>query len=399
MATGKGGLSALFEVDESRTHYHEPQRRLLQVTLEGVDHGPDTFAYRSREGGQHSLFNLDSDNGEIFVGPFLHKDAGSTWSFIVFAKPDGQWAPLIDNVVDARSARQTVLDIFEKFFPKDAPVVSRLQVIESDPYSWLTGAVTPTVRKAVGHTASGHVVAAIGDTAIAVDPVAGQGAANTLIQVAELVKAARARLADDPDAALDENWLTAEFEKHWERRGHAATEVTRLYLGDPDFATHLELAFPAAAVNTDIASALFGLLSDPNPLLSLNLATTCWASSPRWPASPPTMCWPGSHRPGSSVPLPSRRKPSPPERCHRWSLDHRGCVIRIQIPPSWPKNPDFRGRGSAGVESVFVCGAFDQRSSCAGAVRRRRRRFRQRGDRRFLTTAKRSTNGFVRQRL
>ncbi|WP_043456800.1 styrene monooxygenase/indole monooxygenase family protein [Gordonia polyisoprenivorans] len=269
VATGKGGLSALFEVDESRTHYHEPQRRLLQVTLEGVDHGPDTFAYRSREGGQHSLFNLDSDNGEIFVGPFLHKDAGSTWSFIVFAKPDGQWAPLIDNVVDARSARQTVLDIFEKFFPKDAPVVSRLQVIESDPYSWLTGAVTPTVRKAVGHTASGHVVAAIGDTAIAVDPVAGQGAANTLIQVAELVKAARARLADDPDAALDENWLTAEFEKHWERRGHAATEVTRLYLGDPDFATHLELAFPAAAVNTDIASALFGLLSDPNPLLSL----------------------------------------------------------------------------------------------------------------------------------
>ena len=46
-------------------------------------------------------------------------------------------------------------------------------------------------------------------------------------------------------------------------------EVTRLYLGDPDYATHLELAFPAAAVNTDVASALFGLLSDPNPLLTL----------------------------------------------------------------------------------------------------------------------------------
>ncbi|MEP9416464.1 styrene monooxygenase/indole monooxygenase family protein [Gordonia sp. VNQ95] len=269
VATGKGGLSALFGVDESRTHYHQPQRRLLQVTLEGVDHGPDTFGYRSREGGAYSLFNLDSENGEIFVGPFLHKDAGATWSIIVFAKTDGAWAPKIDNVVDAQSARQTVVDIFTEFFPKDAPVVSSLRVIDSDPYSWLTGAVTPTVRHAVGHTASGHAVGAIGDTAIAVDPVAGQGAQNTLIQVAELVKAARARLAADPNATFDAQWLHDEFEKHWERRGHASVEVTRLYLGDPDYATHLELSFPAAAVNTDIASALFGLLSEPNPLLSL----------------------------------------------------------------------------------------------------------------------------------
>ncbi|MGW0038707.1 styrene monooxygenase/indole monooxygenase family protein [Gordonia sp. NPDC003376] len=269
VATGKGGLSGVFEVDTERTKYDAPQRRLLQVTLEGVDHGPDTFAYRSREGGGHALFNLDSDNGEIFVGPFLHKDAGATWSIIVFAKPDGAWAPLIDGVVDVHSARQAVVDIFEQFFPHDAPVISALQVIESDPYAWLTGAVTPTVRKAVGRTAGGHVVGAIGDTAISVDPVAGQGAQNTLVQIAELVAAARERLAADPNADFGADWLADEFEKHWERRGLASTEVTRLYLGDPDYATHLELSFPAAAVNTDVASALFGLLSDPNPLLSL----------------------------------------------------------------------------------------------------------------------------------
>lgn len=264
VATGKGGLSALFPVDESRTHYREPQRRLLQVTLEGIDHGPDVFGYRSREGGKNSLFNLDSTNGELFVGPFLHKDAGATWSFIVFAKPDGAWAPKIDAVSDAQTARQAIVDIFAEFFPEDAPVVEKLRVIESDPFSWLSGAVTPTVRQAVATTSGGHPVAAIGDTAIAVDPVAGQGAQNTLIQVAELVSAAR-----DHEGEFTAEWLRQEFDKHWERRGKAAVEVTRLYLGDPDYATHLELSFPAAAVNTDVASALFGLLSDPNPLLTL----------------------------------------------------------------------------------------------------------------------------------
>ncbi len=269
VATGKGGLASFFPVDDERTHYREPQRRLLQVTLTGLDHGPDTFAYRAADGGRQSLFNLDSDNGEIFVGPFLHKDAGATWSFIVFAKPDGAWAPKIDEGTDAASARQAIVDIFDEWFPADAPAIRELAVIESDPYSWLKGGVTPTVRKPVGTTKSGHVVAAIGDTAIAVDPVAGQGAQNSLIQVAELVQAAKARLDDDPSAEFSAQWLVDEFEKHWERRGHASVEVTRLYLGDPDYATHLELAFPAAAVNVDVASALFGLLSDPNPLLTL----------------------------------------------------------------------------------------------------------------------------------
>ncbi len=265
VATGKGGLSSLFDVDRDRTHYNEPQRRLLQVTLAGIDHTPDAFGYRNREGAGNAIFNLDAQNGEIYLGPFQHKDVGATWSFIVFAKPDGAWASKFDAVSDAASARAAVVDIFTEYFPEDAPAVEQLQIVESDPYSWLTGAVTPTVRKPVATTRSGHVVAGLGDTVISVDPVAGQGAQGALIQASELVKAAKEH-AGQPFAA---EWLTEQFEKHWESRGHAAVEVTRLFLGDPDYATHLELSFPAAAVNTDVASALFGLLSDPNPLLTL----------------------------------------------------------------------------------------------------------------------------------
>ena len=264
VATGKGGLASLFGVDESRTVYDRPQRHLLQLVLKGLDQGEDVFAYRNREGGKHDLYNLDADNGEAWLGPYLHKDEGLTWAFLGFAKPEGQWSERFAAATDRESARQIVLDLYRDYFPHDLPEVEKLEIVESDEKSWAKGAVTPVVRNSTATTASGHVVAAIGDTAIAVDPVAGQGAQNALVQVSELVRAAAAH-----EGPFTADWLSEQFEKFWELRGHAAVEVTRLFLGHPDYAEHLELAFPAAAVNTDIASALFGLLSDPNPLLTL----------------------------------------------------------------------------------------------------------------------------------
>ncbi len=167
VATGKGGLSSLFPVDAERTVYREPQRTLLLVTLRGLGHGPDTWGYRSEAGGAHNLFNLHTEYGEAWLGPYLHKDAGPTWSFLGFAKPGSPWVERFEAVTDVHSARRTVVELYRDYFPQDAPEVEKLEVIEADPHSWLRGAVTPTVRRAVGRTAGGHVVAAIGDTAIA----------------------------------------------------------------------------------------------------------------------------------------------------------------------------------------------------------------------------------------
>lgn len=265
VATGKAGLAGLFEVDRQRSVYSEPQRR-LQVTLTGLDQGPEVFAHRSGVGGAHNTYNFDTENGEAWLGPFFHKDEGLTWSFLGFAKPDGAWAERFDAVTDTASARDTVVELYRDFFPEDAPEVERLTEI-ADPYSWLRGAVTPVVRRPVGRTRSGHVVAALGDTAIAVDPVAAQGAQNALVQVAELVKAARTHRG-----GFDEAWITDRFEEHWQRRGAGSVELSRLFLGDPDYTEHRALAFPAAAVDERVAVALVGLLSDPNPLLGLRTA-------------------------------------------------------------------------------------------------------------------------------
>jgi flavin-dependent dehydrogenase len=264
VATGKGGLSSLFPVDPDRNTYTEPQRHLLLATFKGVGHGPDVFAYRSSEGAKHNLFNLHTDFGEAFLGQYLHKDVGATWNFIGFAKPGSPWIKSFKSVTDTQSARDVVVDLYATYFPEDAPVIERLQPLHEDPYSWLVGAITPAVRRAVATTSGGHVVAAIGDTAIAVDPIAGQGAQNAAIQVALLLRAAKSH-----EGKFTRDWLNDQFNNYWHHRGEAATEVTRLFLGDPKYAPHAELLFPAAAVNVSVATALFGFLSEPQRLLDL----------------------------------------------------------------------------------------------------------------------------------
>ena len=196
VSTGKGGLSGLFPVDEARTVYRSPQRHLLAAAFTGLGHGDDVFTARGHGAGKHNVFNLHTDHGEIWIGPYWHKDVGATWSVLGFAKPDGDWVQRWGEVTDAQSALEVVVSIYRDYFPDDLADIEKLRVIEEDRHSWLRGAVTPTVRQGVGYTRSGRPVLALGDSAIAFDPIAGQGAQTGLIQVAALVKAIEARGSD-----------------------------------------------------------------------------------------------------------------------------------------------------------------------------------------------------------
>jgi len=264
VATGKGGLSSLFPVDPDRTAYSEPQRHLLLATFKGLKNADGQFAYRSSDGARHNWFNIHAEFGETFLGPYLHKDIGASWAFIGFAKPGSPWIELFNSVTDTQSARDVVVDLYATYFPEDAALIEQLQPLHEDRHSWLLGAVTPTVRPAVAKTANGNVVASIGDAAIAFDPIGGQGAQTAVIQTALLIRALKSH-----GGKFTYEWLQEQFDKHWQHRGDAATEVTRLFLGDPKYAAHGELLFPAAAVNVDIGTAFFGLLSEPQPLLGI----------------------------------------------------------------------------------------------------------------------------------
>ncbi len=265
VATGRGGLADLFEVDTDRTVYSEPQRKVLTVTLTGLGTGPEVFAHRSPAGGAHSLFSIFAEQGEAWWGPYLHKDAGLTWVFLGWARPGSDWDKRFSAADSAASAHQIVKELYRDYIDWDLPEVLSTQVLEDDPHSWLKGAVRPVVRKGVGTTANGHLVAALGDTAVAYDPIAGQGAQSGLVQAQRLVAAAAAH-----EGAFDRAWLEAQYQDFLNFRSDAASHATRLFLSDPELGDVANRFFPAAAVNKKFASALVSLLHRPQPFLGID---------------------------------------------------------------------------------------------------------------------------------
>ncbi|MGF6881524.1 2-polyprenyl-6-methoxyphenol hydroxylase-like FAD-dependent oxidoreductase [Nocardia sp. GAS34] len=260
VATGRGGLADLFAIDPVRTVYSAPQRSLLTVTVTGLGYGPDVFAHRSPDGGAHSGFSILAEQGEAWWGPYLHKDAGPAWAFLGWARPGSDWEQRFAGADSAASAHRIVADLYRDYVDWDLPEVLATQTISEDPHSWLRGAVRPVVRSGVGATASGHVVGALGDTAVSYDPIAGQGAQSGLVQAQRLVAAAKAH-----EGPFDREWLGARYAEFLSARSDAASKVTRLFLSDPEFADIGGRFFAAAAVDPQFATALVGLLHRPQP--------------------------------------------------------------------------------------------------------------------------------------
>lgn len=295
VATGRSGLSSLFPVDASRTVYDRPQRRLLMLTVAGLGHGPDVFAHRGPAGAAHSAFSFITDQGEAWWGPYLHKDAGPSWSFLTWAKPGSDWERRYAEVDSAASALRAVTDVHREYIDWDLPEVLSLNVIEEDPHSWITGAVTQLVRHGVGHTASGHPVAALGDTAVAYDPIAGQGAQGGLVQAAALVH--KAATHDGPfDTAcsprLSRSSMTGEpAPRSWSPGSiSATTNYTTTAICSSRPGTRIKDSLPSCSASWTTRSRLSR--SPPwRPPRS---------SSPNGQGNPPMPSWNGSPPPGGS---------------------------------------------------------------------------------------------------
>jgi len=265
VATGKAGLSGLFTPDAARTVYDAPQRSVLAVYVTGLGFGRDVFAHRSPAGGEHALFSILAEQGEAYWGPYLHKDVGPSWAFLGWARPGTDWEQRFSQAHDAASTLEIVKQLYRDYIDWDLPEVEQTQILAEDPHAWLKGAVRPIVRAGVGRTASGHVVASLGDTSVAYDPIAGQGAQSGLIQAQRLVAAASVH-----DGAFDAAWLEKQYESFLAARADAANKVTQLFLSDPALGHIANQFFPAAQVDQRFASALVALLHRPDPLLAVN---------------------------------------------------------------------------------------------------------------------------------
>jgi hypothetical protein len=235
------------------------------VTVAGLGFDESVFAHRSPAGGAHAAFSFVGDKGEGWWGPYYHKDVGPSWSFLGWAKPGSEWEKRFACATNAETALEIITDLHTDFLPWDLPEVRQLKVIAEDPHSWLKGAVAPEVRAGLGRTRSGRVVASLGDTSIAYDPIAGQGAQSGLIQTAIYVD----RIADR-DGPFDEHWIRESYETFYAQRGAGGELVTRLFLGHPELADVANTLVSAANGSERFAGQLFGLISTPQPLLGVH---------------------------------------------------------------------------------------------------------------------------------
>jgi hypothetical protein len=216
VATGKEG-GALFARDAARSPATEPARRLAMVNCEGPSMRFADLPFAAAK------FTVFEGLGECYWTPYYHMDGKPVWNLVFEAKPGTAY----DRFGGARSGEE-VLEIAKQLvremMPWDTSWLESAKL--ADPNSWLTGAITPTVRDPVRSAGGGRPIVPLGDAYMSFDPLGAQGAniGNRLAQT--LVDAIVARA----DAPLDAAWIRSTYDAFYERWGAPAMRWTHLLL-------------------------------------------------------------------------------------------------------------------------------------------------------------------------
>jgi 2-polyprenyl-6-methoxyphenol hydroxylase-like FAD-dependent oxidoreductase len=211
VAGGRGPLAELFPRNAARSVYSAPQRKLAMVIVTGGRQAFDGAPFLPIK------FVFFAQHGEMFWMPYYHRDHGPALVILFEAKAGGA----MDRFDDCTSGADLVArarTVLAELAPWDSAWARDIEL--ADPNGWLMGGVTPTIRDPVGRLASGRVVMPLGDTAMSLDPIAGQGANLG----SKLVRHVVAAIAVDPEATFDAAWMTRTFEAFW--ADHGAPTVT-----------------------------------------------------------------------------------------------------------------------------------------------------------------------------
>ncbi len=217
VAAGRAELCNLFERDAERSVYDKPQRNLAMIVTTGGKMGFEGIPFLPVK------FNFFAPFGESFYVPYYHKDHGPTWNMLMEAKPGGP----LDRFGDCKSGEQAVeiyKQVMKEMIPWDYPWAKDMQL--ADPNGWLVGRFSPTVRKPVGRLPSGRILTPLGDTAMSLDPIGGQGANNGNKMARNLVDSIVARR----DRPFDAAWMTETFERFYARSGRMTYTFNNLLL-------------------------------------------------------------------------------------------------------------------------------------------------------------------------
>lgn len=265
VAAGKGALARVFPRDEARSLYDAPKRNLALALFHTHRKGFAGVPFAPVK------FEILDGAGEAFMTPFFHKDHGAEcWVVLVEAVPGGPF-DRFRGLADGRAVLDVARDLYRDLIPWDAPFLDGVEL--ADEHGWLLGSVTPTVRSPVGRLPSGRVVTAVGDTAVTLDPVGGQGANSGNKMAQNLVESVIAR----GDRPFDAAWMTETFERYWSRHGAATYAFNHMFLEPPGAAARMLLIAQHGSDGTGhdvrqrLADAFVGNFADPRELTDVVL--------------------------------------------------------------------------------------------------------------------------------
>ena len=125
---------------------------------------------------------------------------------------------------DQASAKARPIRLIKEIIPWDEAWARPITL--ADPNAWLVGRVLPIVRKPVAKLPSGRLVTPLGDAAMVVDPITGQGSGNGSKMAKNLVESVIAH----GDRPFDAAFMTSTFDRYFTRMGHFSSVFTRLLL-------------------------------------------------------------------------------------------------------------------------------------------------------------------------
>jgi flavin reductase (DIM6/NTAB) family NADH-FMN oxidoreductase RutF len=244
VASGKGEISRLFERDDERSPFTQPQRALALTYVKGM---------KPREPHPAVCFNLIPGVGEYFVFP-AQTTTGHCEIMVFEGVPGGP----MDCWADVKTPQEHLARskwILETFLPWEAERCHDIEL--TDDNGILSGRFTPTVRKPVATLPSGRKVLGLADAVVLNDPITGQGSNNA----AKCADIYLKRILEQGDEPFDAEWMQQTFDRYWEGYARWATDWTNSLLAPPK--PHLQKLLQSASSMPAVASIVVNGFDDP----------------------------------------------------------------------------------------------------------------------------------------
>jgi 2-polyprenyl-6-methoxyphenol hydroxylase-like FAD-dependent oxidoreductase len=236
IASGRGGLSAIFPRRADKSPYGAPQRKLCGGLYEGI----------ARSEPRGVTMSIAAGHGELLEIP-IYSAAGHVTALLFENIPGGELEVLAetDYNEDPAGFEKLVLAKTQQYHPATFERVDPDAFRLTDPLDLVQGGVQPVVREDYARLPNGRYVMALGDAHTVVDPVIGQGANCASYSAWELGHT----IVEDPN--FDERFCRKVADRR-RNHVHATADWTNLMISTPP-PPHLLQLLGAMAQNQAVA--------------------------------------------------------------------------------------------------------------------------------------------------